>query len=870
MLRSGVHAVARYGCRRLQTRWIKGRPVAEIDGEFVASHCAQHSSPTSVRPGMMWRRSTSGVEAIRSDRGSPSLEAAPRRRESLRGRICAVVAAALALASTACTERWPARAAPPPIVAGLVQPGLTARTRGLLLLGELGCVSCHRQEPAAPAADARTGPDLATLGERVRADWIARYLADPLVVAPGTAMPDLLRDRDDPARMQAAEALSHYLRSFAGPTAVAEVVESAAAVRGRPLFHEIGCVACHAPRDEAGNEVATPGSVPLARLAEKYPLQGLRAFLLAPHLAHPAARMPDLHLSPAEAHDLANYLLATPSPSLTVAPALSSTPPPVAADADLLAAGRAAFAERGCAHCHALTDPARAPTPRPKALREVDPAGGCLSGDVGPWPFYALTPEQRADLNAALAAGATPEDDEQRIVRLMASRNCTACHARGAFGGVAPERAAYFVSNDPSVGAESRLPPPLTGVGAKLQHEWLAEAIAHGQSARPYLRTRMPGFGVRLGKELSQWLARADTLPPLEVEALPEDEKQARAVTDLGRDLVGDRGMSCIACHAFAGEKVGTMGAIDLVESTAQRLRPQWFAHFLRAPLRMKPGTLMPLFFPDGASVRPELGGGDVARQIDAMWHYLAQGRNVGKPSGVHPAPIELVVGDEAVILRRSAQNTGKRGISVGYPLGVNVTFDAERLALNQIWWGKFIDAAGVWTGQGSGEARILSRDLATLPNGPAFVALHNAQAPWPEASRRELGQRFLGYDLDDRQRPTFRYVCEEVTVSDALLERQVDGARTDSKPMLRRTLRFSSVLDKTLHFRAALDGHIDGDDADGGHGVLVGGSLHLRLSLASFVIRPVGEKRELLVAIPIEKGRAELVIDYTWQEAAK
>ncbi len=812
---------------------------------------------------MMSRRCNGGVESIGSAPCSPSADAQRPRRLLRHGARC--VAVALLLGPTACTERPPARADLPPVVAGLAQPGLSARTRGKVLLGELGCVQCHLPESGAESVDGRAGPDLATVGERVRSDWIARFLADPHAVAPGTPMPDSLRARDDAARLEAADLLSHYLRSFAVPTAAAEESDPAAAARGRPLFHEIGCVACHAPRDEAGRELATPASVPLGNLAAKYTTKGLRAFLLAPHLARPAARMPDLHLSPAEAHDLTHFLLAGPAP--IVADATAPTPPPSPAVAGRIAAGRTLFAESGCVHCHPLADPARPPTRRPKALCELEASGGCLSGEVGPWPFYSLSPEQRADLTSALTGDSAEEDEEQRIVQLLVSRNCTACHARGALGGVSAERAPFFVSNDPSIGAESRLPPPLSGVGAKLQHEWLAAAIGHGQSARPYLRTRMPGFGVRFGAELADRLARRDTLPPVEVAPLPADEKQSRAVLDLGRELVGDKGMSCITCHAFAGDRVGTMGAIDLVESTAERLRPQWFAHFLRAPLRMKPGTLMPEYFSGGISARPELGDGDVARQINAMWQYLAQGRNVGRPSGMRSEPIELAVGDEAVILRRSVQSTGKRGISVGYPLGVNVTFDAERLALNQIWWGKFLDAAGVWTGQGAGEARILGRDLATLPNGPAFVVLPDALAPWPTASRRELGQQFLGYDLDAGRRPTFRYVCADVTISDALHEHGADGAVPGDRPLLRRTLRFASATDQTLHFRAALDGRIEQDGLDGAR---VGQSLHLRLSPAAFVIRPAGEQRELLVAIPIAKGAAELRIDYTWQESAK
>ena len=73
-----------------------------------------------------------------------------------------------------------------------------------------------------------------------------------------------------------------------------------------------------------------------------------------------------------------------------------------------------------------------------------------------------------------------------------------------------------------------------------------------------------------------------------------------------------------------------------------------------------------------------DLAGGDPKKQLNALWHYLAEGRNTRQPSGMVRASMEIVVGDEAVMLRRSVQDTGKRGISVGYPLKVNLTFDAE------------------------------------------------------------------------------------------------------------------------------------------------------------------------------------------------
>ncbi len=758
----------------------------------------------------------------------------------------------------ACSESSKQSSASAPIVAGLADVGLDARVRGLVLLGELGCVNCHAESREHPLIDARRGPDLAAVGSRVFADYLPRFLSDPCGTEPGTTMPEMLGDRSDRARADAADALAHYLRSFDTRAITIEAPEPEASARGRKLFQQVGCVACHSPRDNSGNELPLPGSAPLGDLKPKYSLKSLRAFLLAPLDVRRSARMPDLHLTPTEANDLCSFLLADAASS---AQRKVNTPP---VDSAKVSAGRALFAERGCVHCHTLGDSARAPSRNATPLLKLDPKRGCLGEKQGNWPHYSLTDEQQADIAAALRSFDEPLSDEQQIAQRMAARNCTACHPRGERGGPAADRSQYFTTNEWSLGQDGRLPPPLTGVGAKLQRDWLIDAVAHGQSIRPYLRTRMPGFGVGVANELADLFGRSDSLPPIELGSLPEDHEQGEPVRNLGCELVGDKGMNCITCHVFAGDRVGTMAAIDLIDSTSQRLRREWFTHYLRDPVKFRAGTLMPQFFIDGVSTRPNLGEGNAARQIDAIWYYLSEGRNVRQPSGMRHPPMPLVVANEAVMLRRSIQHTGKRGISVGYPGGVNLTFDAESLGLNQIWWGEFVETSGVWTGQGSGEAHILGHDLATLPKGPAFVVLPDPAAAWPEASRRALGQRFLGYDLDEKQRPSFRYVCADVTITDAPVEMQVEGS---ARPTLRRTLSFASATDKTLQFRAARDARID----DLGEGrVRIGRSLQMMLPPASYRIRAAGQERELLVEVQVRQGSAQLSIDYRWLEESK
>jgi mono/diheme cytochrome c family protein len=700
-----------------------------------------------------------------------------------------------------------------PVIPGLIRDGLDSRLRGHVLLGELGCVSCHSPGPLAKLIHAKKAPDLSHVGSRVRPDYLRAFIADPHGLKPGTTMPSVLSG-DLSSRDDASDAVTHYLVSLSPRGFEVEASDHVAAVRGRELFHDIGCIACHAPRDKRDKPLPFPGSAPLERLHEKYSVQSLTAFLEAPHEVRPSGRMPDLHLSSVEAHQLASYLtkdLRVPGPlrytlfldsmeegpeklagkeirgglaggfdlsafgefrddfalrfegwleitnggeyrfdlssdhvtrlridersSISLAkasrqsatigldaglhaidlvylhmageprldlqmsgPDIARSPipssmlrseespaepyTPFVVDAAKAARGKRLFTERGCVRCHQIV-PSGSSRPLP-GLTDMNAKKGCLSMKAGSWPSFSLSEVQVADLRAALADTDFAPTAEQKIRTTLARLNCIACHERGEFGGVPQSRNGYYRSVDENLGEPGRLPPPLTGVGAKLQHDWLSKTVADGQQIRPYMNMRMPAFGDEAVGELADLLSATDHVPAVSFEPLPKDKKKARAVRDGGRRLVGNKGMNCIACHTFRGRGTSSMAAVDMIETTTKRLRKDWFYHYMLEPARFRASTIMPQYFPGGESINTEVEDGDPKRQLNAMWSYLADGRNTGAPSGMTRPSMEIVVGDEAVLLRRSAQGSGKRAISVGYPLKLNLIFDAEGINLDQ------------------------------------------------------------------------------------------------------------------------------------------------------------------------------------------
>lgn len=198
-------------------------------------------------------------------------------------------------------------------------------TDGAVLIGELNCAACHAagEQPLPP----RAAPILAEVGTRVSPQYLREFLAGPHAVKPGTVMPDLLHALPAGEKAGAADALAGYLATLGGPFPNTPAAVTEARIgRGEVLYHTVGCVACHQPfapppklrRDGPPREEDDPPpaakkddapSVPLGDLAEKTTVEALAKFLADPLHVRPSGRMPSLHLAPAEARDIASYLL---------------------------------------------------------------------------------------------------------------------------------------------------------------------------------------------------------------------------------------------------------------------------------------------------------------------------------------------------------------------------------------------------------------------------------------------------------------------------------------------------------------------------------------------------------------------------------
>jgi mono/diheme cytochrome c family protein len=468
-------------------------------------------------------------------------------------------------------------------------------------------------------------------------------------------------------------------------------------------------------------------------------------------------------------------LLTAPSIQKGTAPQAEA----FAIDPAKAAKGREHFVTLGCAACHTLNRGGSpiAPVELARSLSELGESGGCLDSRPGKTPWYALRERQAGALRAAILAAkhaVHPLTDDQTVERALVRLNCIACHERKHVGGVVEARNVFFQSDMPEMGDEGRLPPSLSGVGAKLTAEWLKTVLEEGAKDRPYMFTRMPKFGAANVHGLAAALEAADAAerrPAPHIKIASEELKRYKAA---GRRLVGAQGFSCIKCHTFAGQRSSGIQALSLTTMT-RRLRPEWFYHYLQNPLVYRPGTRMPTAFPDGQTTLPAVLDGTVNGQIAAIWTYLADGDKAQFPVGLVTGKIELIAFDEAVIYRNFIEGAGTRAIGVGYPEKLNLAFDASDMRLALLWQGGFIDAARHWTARGQGFEKPLGDKVLKLPDGPAIAVLSDSHAPWPGRTAKELGLRFGGYRLDDKQRPTFVYSWHDASHPDSRQAVQIE-----------------------------------------------------------------------------------------------
>jgi hypothetical protein len=405
------------------------------------------------------------------------------------------------------------------------------------------------------------------------------------------------------------------------------------------------------------------------------------------------------------------------------------------------------------------------------------------------------------------------------------------------------------------MGNEGRVPPPLTGVGDKLQAKYIAQAISGGAKDRPYMQTRMPGFGDKISESMRDLFVQLDTQPASRDAKTIDAASHSDSIMASGRKLVGGEGLACIKCHTFGNKATPGIQAIDM-RRMPERLNADWFHRYMLEPTKYRPGTRMPLSFPDGKSTLTTVFDGDAHQQIDAMWAYLAQGDKSREPVGLDAQAIVLKPIDRPVIYRNFIEGLSPRGIAVGYPEQANIAWDAGSMSLALIWKNEFIDASKHWVGRGQGNQSPLGDYVVKLEATAPIAVLDRFDAIWPTKPARERDYHFKGYSLNSAGQPAFHYQFADVSVED-----QPEPSRTKQN-VIGLSRRLSIKIAKPtmgLVLRAAT-GKIA--EVDGGY--LVNDQVRIVIRGAKVKLIEVNGKQELRAELP-EVGEVTITEDLSW-----
>jgi hypothetical protein len=186
-------------------------------------------------------------------------------------------------------------------------------------------------------------------------------------------------------------------------------------------------------------------------------------------------------------------------------------------------------------------------------------------------------------------------------------------------------------------------PPVLTGVGERLQRDWIHDFLLDHPPVRPSMRVRVPSLPWREGEVAAVADALA-ILAALEDPATPVEEWPARdriperrsgrleAAFDEEPDFLASvrrfaiDGPRCTRCHALRGELPDAAEPLDRapdLDAVRDRLRPAWARRWLTDPRDALPGISVSAYFPPGVSPWPDLRPGSREEQIEDVLLWL-------------------------------------------------------------------------------------------------------------------------------------------------------------------------------------------------------------------------------------------------------
>jgi mono/diheme cytochrome c family protein len=383
----------------------------------------------------------------------------------------------------------------------VVKPGSNADpSAGPSLYGQSFCASCHAiQNAAGNLVGGDVGPELTRIGNKVKPEWLAAWLANPRVYDATTPMPHYRFTPQQVATL--AEFLQAKSDSDYGAGVHLSAFSPAQVAHGKQLIVELGCSACHEisgvqKPENFAPDLSTIGSKPLAQIVFLPGMENSLPSYIVAKIRQPRSfsanlKMPQYALTAAQADALTTALLAQTNRSRSMPDTLRIA---AAGETNYQPAGHAGklINELACFSCHRingkggdmapdltwegssvqrqwLTDFLRNPnTLRPSLIRRM-PRFNLTDSENKELTDYifAVYQSPAVDADSMPDASHAPDVIEQGKQLFYSKYACQSCH----------------IANDKT--DKGYVGPTLTQVGSRLTAAWIYSWLKNPQSLRP-------------------------------------------------------------------------------------------------------------------------------------------------------------------------------------------------------------------------------------------------------------------------------------------------------------------------------------------------------------------------------------------------
>jgi mono/diheme cytochrome c family protein len=461
--------------------------------------------------------------------------------------------------------------------------------KGREIFKEVGCRGCHKVKGIEKV---EVGPPLKNIGEKVKKDWIYRWLRDPRGMISNAKMPDFKPTDQEAADM--AGFLFFRTRSGHNNEKVGGSYE-----RGKKIFSDSQCVSCHPVNGRGGND-----GPDLGKISSKVHSEWLVGWLKNPKAWRADTRMPSFGFTAQDIQDLTKYLLEEfverTLKKATIEEQLKTL------EAANVVKGKELIINFGCTGCHEIDEV----EDRGETGLELTTVGdvhrskidfGTLQGahkdrTVPNWlynkmkkprsvghdpkmPDFDFSDREAEALTTYLLS--LTADEVPNIYKLPLGKPPSNYSPQGEFGKIINKYQCFTCHRIMGKGADHG--PDLTPEGSRIQKGWLQRFLKKPYTIRPSAHEQMPNFRLSNTEIESIYSYFRTTLVDDRVENLFETmEKRDRddSSVETGRKLYNEK-YACNACHRL-NSKGGAIGP-DLTEVGA-RLRPEWIAYHLRDP----------------------------------------------------------------------------------------------------------------------------------------------------------------------------------------------------------------------------------------------------------------------------------------------